>query len=408
MRVVANRPGLEQSAPARVAKVPTGIRGLDEILNGGLPEARPTLICGGAGCGKTLLAMEFLCHGAVDSATPGVFISFEETAKELAANSASLGFDLERMQNEGLLVIDCIVLEPDQIIETGEYDLEGLFIRIASAVASVGAKRIAIDTIEVLLGALGDAAKVRAELKRLFTWLKDQGLTAVITAERGDGDRMSRNGIEEYVSDCVILLDHRITDQYSTRRVRVVKYRGSLHGTDEYPFVITSKGFVVLPITSLGLDQQASTEQLSTGISRLDAALSGGVYRASSVLISGSAGTGKTTFSAHCAEAACQRGERALFISYEESASQLQRNMQSVGIDLQPWVDKGLLSIEAIRPTFYGLETHLTWLEQRLDEFNPGLIVVDPITSFLRLGSAAQTASMLMREIDLLRGRANR
>ena len=393
----------KQPIASGIAKVPTGIAGLDEVLHGGLPRARPTLVCGGAGCGKTLLAMEFLCHGARDSAEPGVFVAFEEKAGELAANMASLGFDLESMQREGKLLIDYVPVDPQQVVETGEYDLEGLFIRLASAVAGIGAKRIAIDTIEVLFGALSDTATVRAELKRLFSWLKDQGLTAVITAERGDGDRISRNGIEEYVSDCVVLLDHRVEDQHSTRRLRVVKYRGSLHGTDEYPFVISGKGFVVLPITSIGLGQEAPTERLSTGIPRLDDTLSGGVYRASSVLISGSSGTGKTIMAAHFAQAACQRGERALFISYEESASQIERNMRSVGIDLAPWREAGLLRVEAIRPTFYSLETHLTWVQQLLDDFGPALIVLDPVTSFLRLGTGAQTSSMLMREIDMLK-----
>jgi circadian clock protein KaiC len=388
-----------------IEKVATGVRGLDDILGGGLPRGRPTLVCGGAGCGKTLLAIEFLCRGALDDGEPGVLIAFEEQADELVANVASLGFDLDAMQADGLLAIDHVQLDPAQIVETGEYDLDGLFLRIASSVAAVAAKRIVIDTIEVLFGSLQDAAVVRAELKRLFAWIKEQGLTAVITAEKGDAERISRHGIEEYVSDCVILLDHRITEEHSTRRLRVLKYRGSLHGTDEYPFLIGGNGIVVLPITSLGLEQQASTDVVATGVQRLDESLSGGVYRGSTVLISGTAGTGKTTLAASFATAACRRGERALFVSYEESPSQLERNMRSAGIDLATVTASGLLRIEAVRPTAFGLENHLAMLHAVLDEFDPALVVLDPISSFLRAGTEAQAASMLIREIDLLKGR---
>jgi len=385
-----------------VAKAPTGVRGLDEILGGGLPRGRPTLLCGGAGCGKTLLAMQFLCRGALDAGEPGVFIAFEETQAELTANTASLGYDLDQLVEDGMLAIDTISVDRNEIVETGEYDLEGLFIRIAGAVQSVGAKRIVIDTIEVLFGSLGDPAIVRSELHRLFAWLKAQGLTAIITAERGK-EGISRHGIEEYVSDCVILLDHRVIAEQSTRRLRVLKYRGALHGTNEYPFLIGRHGIVVAPITSLRLEHEASTERVSTGVESLDARLSGGLYRGSSVLISGPSGAGKTTFAAGFVDAACARGETALFISFEESTSQLMRNMRSVGFDLIRWVDAGLLRFETVRPTMHGLEEHLAWLDELLDEVRPDVVVIDPISSVTRTGTRAQVAGMLMRQTDLLK-----
>ena len=378
------------------------MRGLDEILGGGLPRGRPTLLCGGAGCGKTLLAMQFLCRGALDFGEPGVFIAFEESEAELTANTASLGYDLDQLVADGLLAIDTIHIDPIEIVETGEYDLEGLFIRIAGAVQAVGAKRIVIDTIEVLFGSLADPAIVRSELHRLFAWLKAQGLTAIITAERGK-DGISRHGIEEYVSDCVILLDHRVIEEQSTRRLRVLKYRGSLHGTNEYPFLIGKHGIVVAPITSLRLEHEASTERVSTGVDSLDARLSGGFYRGSSVLISGPSGAGKTTFAAAFIDAACARGETALFVSFEESTSQLTRNMRSVGLELTRWVDAGLLRFETVRPTMHGLEHHLAWLEELLDELRPDVVVIDPISSATRTGTSAQVAGMLMRQTDLLK-----
>jgi circadian clock protein KaiC len=384
------------------AKAPSGVHGLDEILGGGLPRGRPTLLCGGAGCGKTLLAMQFLCRGVLDAGEPGVFIAFEESEAELTANTASLGYDLDRLVADGMLAIDTISIDPTEIVETGEYDLEGLFIRIAGAVQAVGAKRIVIDTIEVLFGSLADPAIVRSELHRLFAWLKAQGLTAVITAERGK-EGISRHGIEEYVSDCVILLDHRVIEEQSTRRLRVLKYRGSLHGTNEYPFLIGKRGIAIAPITSLRLEHEASSERVSTGVEGLDARLSGGFYRGSSVLISGPAGAGKTTFAAAFVDAACARGETALFISFEESTSQLTRNMRSVGFGLTRWVDAGLLRFETVRPTMHGLEHHLAWLDELLEEVRPDVVVIDPISSVTRTGTSAQVAGMLMRQTDLLK-----
>jgi circadian clock protein KaiC len=384
------------------AKAPSGVRGLDEILGGGLPRGRPTLVCGGAGCGKTLLAMQFLCRGVLDAGEPGVFIAFEESEAELAANMASLGYDLDQLVADGMLAMDTMSIDPNEIVETGEYDLEGLFIRIAGAVQAVGAKRIVIDTIEVLFGSLADPAIVRAELHRLFAWLKSQGLTAIITAERGK-EGISRHGIEEYVSDCVILLDHRVIEEQSTRRLRVLKYRGSLHGTNEYPFLIGKRGIAVAPITSLRLEHEASVERVSTGVDGLDARLSGGFYRGSSVLLSGPSGAGKTTFATAFADAACARGERALFISFEESTSQLIRNMRSVGFELTRWVEAGLLRFETVRPTMHGLEHHLAWLDDLLDEVRPDVVTIDPISSVTRTGTSAQVAGMLMRQTDLLK-----
>lgn len=362
-------------------------------------------MCGGAGCGKTLFAVQFLCGAAADGTDPGVFISFEERAEDLVANASSLGIDLDQLQSDGRILIDHIPVDPHDIVESGEYDLEGLFLRIGAAVDEVGATRIAIDTIEVLFGALRDTTLVRAELRRLFTWIKNRGLTAVITAEAGDAGRISRYGIEEYVSDCVILLDHRVREERSTRRLRVVKYRGSSHHADEYPFLISERGIAVLPVTSLDLGHVASSERVPTGVDHLDEILSGGVFRGTSVLISGPAGAGKSTFAAHFADGSCRRGERALYVSYEESASQVERNMSSVGLDLAAWVDAGLLRFETVRPTFYGLEAHLDALLHLFDDVQPRLVVIDPITSLTRAGSGTQVAMMLMRMVDMLKSR---
>jgi circadian clock protein KaiC len=401
----AARRGARTSVLRALEKVPSGVRGLDDVLDGGLPKGRPTLLCGSAGCGKTLLAMQFLCRGAVDSGEPGVFVAFEETVADLTTNIASIGYDLNKMQRDGLLRIESIHLDATELVEAGEYDLEGLFLRIGAAVSEIGAKRIVIDTIEVLFGALKNPVLVRTELQRLFQYLKDAGLTAIVTAERGDGPGMSRHGIEEYVSDCVILLDQRIKDDVSTRILRVVKYRGSVHGTNEFPFLISHDGVTVVPITSLGLTSAAPSERVSTGIDRLDAMLSGGFYRGSSVLLAGSSGTGKTTFAASLADAACRRGERVLFVSREESPAEIVRNMGTVGLNLRAWTTAGLLRIESIRPTHFGLETHLAWLYDIVTKFEPAVVVIDPISSMMKVGSRAQATSMIAREIDLLKSR---
>ena len=390
-------------AKAALPKAPTGIAGLDEITNGGLPRGRPTLVCGTAGCGKTLLAMEFLVRGATEFGEPGVFVAFEETADELTQNVRSLGFHLDELVNRKQLVVDHVRVERSEIEETGEYDLEGLFIRLGHAIDSVGAKRVVIDTLEVLFGGLSDMSIVRSELRRLFRWLKDKGVSAIITAERGDGT-LTRHGLEEYVSDCVILLDHRVTEQLSTRRIRVVKYRGTTHGTNEYPFLIDDEGISVLPITSLGLQHEVSGERISTGVARLDEMLGGqGVYRGTSILISGTAGTGKTSLAAYFVDAACRRGERCLYFSFEESPTQLIRNMRSIGLDLAPWVKKGLLRFHSTRPSAYGLEMHLATLHKLVNEFQPRVVVIDPITTFLRAGSSSEAEGMLMRLIDFLK-----
>ena len=336
----------------QLPKTPTGIQGLDEITGGGLPKGRPTLVCGGAGCGKTLLAMEFIVRGATQFDEPGVFVAFEETAEELTLNVASLGFDLRDLVARKKLVLDYVYIERSEIEETGEYDLEGLFIRLGQAIDEIGAKRVVLDTIESLFACLPNPAILRAELRRLFRWLKDKGVTAVITGERGV-ETMTRQGLEEYVSDCVILLDHRVTQQTCARRLRVIKYRGSTYGANEYPFLIDDSGFSVLPLTSLGLQQPVSTERILTGIEGLDAILGGaGCYRGSSVLVSGTTGTGKSSLSAHFAEAACRRGERVLYFTLEESPAQITRNMRSIGIDLKPWEQQGLLQFVANRPTY--------------------------------------------------------
>jgi circadian clock protein KaiC len=384
-------------------KTLTGITGLDEVTNGGLPKGRPTLVCGSAGCGKTLLAMEFLVRGATQFNEPGVFVCFEENEAELTKNVASLGFDLKRLVARKMVALDHVHIERSEIHETGEYDLEGLFVRLAQAIESVGAKRIVLDTIEALFAGLPNHAILRAELRRLFRWLKDKGLTAIITGERGDGT-LTRHGLEEYVADCVIVLDHRTSDQISTRRLRVVKYRGSVHGTNEYPFLIGRTGISVLPITSLGLSHPAPTQRVPTGVARLDAMLGGkGYFRGSSILISGTAGTGKTSLATAFAEAACTRGERVLYCAFEESQDQVGRNMRSVGIDLAPWAQKGLLQFHAVRPNLQGLEMHLLDIHDRVRETKPRIVVIDPITNLISVGDQIEVRSMLTRLIDFFK-----
>jgi circadian clock protein KaiC len=401
---MAESSGQKEGFRKHLAKCPTGIQGLDEITNGGLPRGRPTLICGGAGCGKTLMAMEFLVRGAVEYGEPGVFISFEEGTEELAQNMASLGFDLEDLQEKKKIVLDFVYIERSEIEETGEYDLEGLFIRLGHAIDSIKAKRVVLDTIEALFAGLPNELILRSELRRLFRWLKDKGVTTVTTGERGEGT-LTRHGIEEYVSDAVLLLDHRVVDQIATRILRFVKYRGSMHGTDEYPFLINETGFSILPITTLRLDYEVSSERVSTGISPLDHMLTGGYYRGSSVLISGNAGTGKTSLAALFADAACRRGERCLFLAFEESKDQIIRNMQSIGLNLEPWVEKGLLKIHAVRSTLYGLEMHLTMTHKLTDEFQPKAVIMDPITNLSIVASHNEVKSLLMRLVDFFKNR---
>src|ERR1700712_2290112 len=372
-------------------KTPTGINGFDEITGGGLPRGRPTLVTGAAGAGKSLFGIEFIVRGARDFGEPGVILAFEESQSDLVTNVASLGFDLAQLERDGMVAIDAFRLDPAELMETGAFDLEGLFIRLSSAVESVGAKRVVLDTIELLFSALPNEAIVRAELGRLFRWLKDRGLTTVITGERGKEGDLTRFGIEEYVSDCVVTLDHRVHDEISTRRLRVVKYRGSLHGTNEYPFLITERGLVVVPITSVGLTYGASTERIASGIPRLDEMLAGGIYRGSSVMISGTAGTGKTSIGALMADASCARGEKALFFSFEESPDQLIRNMRSIGIDLKRWVDAGLLQVRAVRPTAFGFEEHLAMLHQLADAQEPQLVVLDAVASLTHAGARSDT-----------------
>jgi circadian clock protein KaiC len=389
----------------QLPKAPTGILGLDEITQGGFPRGRPTLICGSAGAGKTLLAMEFLVRGATEYNEPGVFMAFEETAPELTQNVRSLGFDLDELAKEKKLVIDFVRLERSEIDETGDYDLEGLFIRLGAALDAIGAKRVVLDTIENLFAGLQNEGILRAELRRLFRWLKDRGVSAVITAERGEG-ALTRHGLEEYVSDCVILLDHRVTDQVSTRRLRIVKYRGTAHGTNEYPFLIDEDGFSVLPVTSLGLQHQVSEERISTGVPRLDTMLSGkGFYRGTTILVSGTAGTGKTSLAASFVDAACRRGERCLYFSFEESPGQLIRNLRSIGLNLEQWTTKKLLQFHSSRASFYGLEMHLAVIHKIVQGFQPEVVVLDPVGSLIHAGNRRDAQSMMIRLIDFLKQR---
>ena len=393
----------KETAPAATfefEKIPSGIKGLDDITSGGLPKGRPSLVSGGPGCGKTLFAMEFIARGITEYGDPGVFIAFEEKTDDLKKNFKSMGFDLDDLVHRKRLVLDHITVDRSEIEETGEYDLEGLFIRLGSMIDDVGAKRVAIDTLEALFSGFANEAILRSELRRLFLWLKDRGVTAVVTGERGDRT-ITKYGLEEYVADCVITLDHRVTNQIATRRLRIVKYRGSIHGTDEYPFLISSDGISVLPITSMSLTHTASDDRISTGIPRLDTMLGvKGFYRGSSILVSGQAGTGKTSISATFVDAACRRNEKCLFFIFEESESQLIRNMKSIGINLEQWVKKGILKFHAVRPTAYSLEMHLSMMLKLIDEFKPDVLAVDPISNLYPIGDDIQVRSMLMRLID--------
>lgn len=383
-------------------KTPSGISGLDQITLGGLPTGRPTLICGSAGCGKTLFSLEFLIRGALDYNEPGVFMAFEEKPEELATNVASLGFDLMQLQAERKIKIDYVHIDRSEIEETGEYDLEGLFIRLGYAIDTIGAKRVVLDTIENLFAGLTDQGILRAELRRLFRWLKEKGVTAIITGERGD-KTLTRQGLEEYVSDCVILLDHRIMNQISTRRLRIIKYRGSVHGTNEYPFLIDEEGISVLPVTSLQLDKPVSSDKIATGIKALDAMLgAGGFYQGSSILASGTAGTGKTSIASTFVNSACNDGFKSLFFAFEESPQQIIRNMRSIGVDLQSHIDSGMLKFYASRPTLYGLEMHLVAIHKAIKKFKPQVVVLDPITNLITIGSVSEVKAMLVRLIDFL------
>ncbi len=396
---VARKPRRSPALP----KAPTGIQGLDELTGGGLPQGRPTLLCGSAGCGKTLLAMEFLVRGAVEFGQPGVFMAFEENTEELAKNFASLGHDLKALVAQKKLVLDYVRIERSEIEETGEYNLEGLFIRLGHAIDSIGAKRVVLDSIDALFSGFSNVAILRAELRRLFRWLKTKGVTAIITGERGETS-LTRYGLEEYVADCVILLDHRVDGQMATRRLRIVKYRGSTHGTSEYPFLIDEGGISILPITSLGLKHEAGTERVSSGVPRLDAMMGGkGYYRGSSVLVSGTAGTGKTSLAAYFAHAAAARGERCLWFAFEESSSQIIRNMRSIGIDLEPAVRRGTLRFHAERPSMFGLEMHLVTIHKLVNQFKPRVVILDPITNFTALGDEAEIKAMLTRLIDFFK-----
>jgi circadian clock protein KaiC len=402
----------EQAAPqvasnglAQLAKAPTGIRGLDEVTGGGLPRGRPTLVCGPAGSGKTLLAMEFLVRGITQFGEPGVFVAFEETRDDLVANVASLGFDLPAFETAGSLVVDHVNVVAAELVEAGDWDLEGLFIRLGAAIDAVGARRVVIDTIETLFGVFTDAATLRSEIQRLFVWLKARGVTVVITGERGDG-QLTRHGIEEYVSDCVIVLDHLVNEETSTRRLRILKYRGSLHGTNEFPFLIGEHGISVQPITSLGLQHTVSSERVSTGVDRLDVMLGGGgPFRGSSVLVSGTAGTGKSTLAAQFCDAACSRGERAIFFAFEESQDQIIRNMSSVGMDLGRWVREGLLMFRCVRPSLLGLEAHLLAVQNLVEDFEPSVVAMDPISDLAGSGSNRSVSAMLTRQVDFLKAR---
>jgi circadian clock protein KaiC len=400
---MASRRTKRPSTAVAVPKSPTGIQGLDEITGGGLPTGRPTLVCGGPGCGKTILAMEFLINGAREYGEPGVFLSFEESVDDLALNFSSLGFDPRPLTARKMLSIDYVRVEPHEILETGGYDLEGLFIRLGHAIDAIGAKRVVLDTIETLFSGLSDTRVLRAELRRLFDWLREKGVTAVVTGERGEGS-LTRHGLEEYITDCVILLDHRVTEQNATRRLRVVKYRGSTHGANESPFFIDRHGISVLPIASLGLEHSVSAGRLSSGVEALDGMLGRrGYLRGSSILVSGSPGTGKTSLAGYFVDAACRRGESALYFAFEESSAQIERNLRSIDLDLTPWIAQGRLQVHAARPTISGLEGHLSTMHRMIEAKRPRVVVVDPISNLISVGTTIEVKAMLARLIDFMK-----
>ena len=391
-----------RSSLPQLPKCPTGIQGLDEITGGGLPQGRPSLVCGAAGSGKTIFSMEFLVHGALEYGEPGVFMAFEEHTEELSMNVASLGFDLNQLQKDKLIRLDHVHIDRSEIEETGEYDLDGLFIRLGYAIDSIGAKRVVLDTIESLFSGLDNQAILRAELRRLFEWLKQRGVTTIITGEKGEGT-LTRQGLEEYVSDCVIMLDHRISNKISTRILRIIKYRGSVHGTNEYPFLIDQDGFSVLPVTSLMLSHPVSSERISSGVPGLDKMLNGkGFFQGSSILVSGTAGTGKTSLAGSFANQTCLDGQRCLYFAFEESPQQIIRNMKSIGMDLQSHVDKGLLRFHSSRPTLHGLEMHLLFIVKEVSQFNPSVVILDPITNLVTVGTVSEVKSLLIRLIDFM------
>jgi circadian clock protein KaiC len=360
-------------------------------------------VCGGAGCGKTIFSIEFLAHGAIDYNEPGVYLSFEETREKLARNVASLGIDLESLVRQKKIYIDYVQTDPSHIEETGEFSLDGLFIRLEHAIKAVKAKRVVLDSMDAIFGGFTNMAILRAELRRLFRWLESKGVTSVITGEKGDHP-YSRYGLEEYVADCVIFLDHRTEEQLSTRRLRILKYRGTHHATNEFPFLIEDTGISVFPITALGLSHPASKVRISTGIPSLDEMFGGkGFFRGSTILVSGTAGTGKSSIAGYFAHGACARGGKALYFAFEESREQIIRNMQSIGLDLTQCVKNGQLRIESQRPTLQGLEAHLARMQSLVAELKPSVVVVDPITNFLTLGSKSDVKSMLMRMIDYLK-----
>jgi len=386
----------------QLEKTRSGITGFDEITKGGLPKGRPSIVCGGPGCGKTMFAVECLVRGATQFGEPGVLMTFEEPAEEMAKNVVSLGFDLKDLVARKRLVMDYVHIEPAEIQETGSYDLEGLFVRLQYAVDSIGAKRVVLDTLEAIFSGFSNQGLLRAEIRRLFRWLRERCLTTIVTAERGEGT-LTRHGLEEYVSDCVILLDHRVDEQVSTRRMRIVKYRGSSHGADEYPFLIDDQGFSVLPSTSMRLNHSVTKERIPTGVKDLDEMLEGkGFYRGSTALVSGTAGSGKSSLAAHFADQTCSDGKKCLYVAFEESPAQLVRNMRSIGIDLEPHVKKGLLILEAWRPTQSGLEMHLLRIHKLVESHKPAAVVIDPITNLIG-GNQHEIYAMLMRLIDFLK-----
>jgi len=386
-----------------IPKTATGIPGLDQILNGGLPKGRVTLVVGNSGTGKTLLGIEFLVNGIRQHDENAILVTFEESASKVTENVSSLGFDLNNLQDDGKLTVMAFKVDlPEK--NRGYFDFSPLLVLLEEAIVCIGAKRVVLDTIELLFGAYSDQTTARIELVKLMRWLEDRGVTAIITGESGN-NALTRFGIEEYVSDCVIVLDHRVREEISTRLLRVMKYRGSVHGTNEYPFLIAKNGFIVLPVSSLSLDYAVSRERVSVGVPELDEMLSGGPYRGSTTLVTGVSGTGKTSVAMSMVNAACARGERSLVLLYEESAFQLERDMGSIGINLKRWTDSGMLKIWASRPLEYGLENHLAIFINMLESFKPAIVAIDGLTAFSRGGFDPDVFIFITRKIGILKAR---
>ena len=388
-----------------ITKLPkslTGIQGLDDITYGGIPQNRPTLLVGSIGTGKTIFAMEYIINGITMFNEPGVFMTFEEQTDELQINVTSMGYNLSKLIADNKIYLEHLHIDHREIQATGKYDIEGLFIRIEMAIEKVKAKRIVLDALDTLFIGL-DSQILRSEIKRLFFWLKEKKVTAIITSEVGD-IFLTRLGFEEVVADCVIELNNRLNNQISTRRLRIVKYRGSYHSTNEYPFMIDHKGITIFPIISEAPQIIVSNERISSGIKQIDEMLDGrGFYVGSSILVSGSAGTGKSSIAASFIKDVCEKKGTALYCAFEEAPNQIKRNMASIGIFLEPYEKSGNLHFYYSRPTLQTLELHFIAIKKLIKQINPSVVILDPITNLMIENINSDIRTMLTRFVDYLK-----